>query len=58
MRFRPSKDARPELVHTLNGSALGLSRTYAALLETHLQSDGSVFIPERLRPHFGSDAIR
>jgi seryl-tRNA synthetase len=58
MRFRPSKDARPELVHTLNGSALGLSRTYAALLETHLQSDGSVRIPERLRPHFGSDAIR
>jgi seryl-tRNA synthetase len=58
MRFRPSKDARPELVHTLNGSALGLSRTYAALLETHLQPDGSVRIPERLRPHFGADAIR
>jgi seryl-tRNA synthetase len=58
MRFRPSKDARPELVHTLNGSALGLSRTYAALLETHLQQDGSVRIPERLRPHFGADAIR
>jgi seryl-tRNA synthetase len=58
MRYRPSKDARPELVHTLNGSALGLSRTYAALLETHLQPDGSVRIPERLRPHFGADAIR
>jgi seryl-tRNA synthetase len=58
LRFRPSKDARPELVHTLNGSALGLSRTYAALLETHLQPDGSIRIPERLRPHFGADAIR
>jgi seryl-tRNA synthetase len=58
MRFRPSKDARPELVHTLNGSALGLSRTYAALLETHLQPDGSIRIPERLQPHFGADAIR
>jgi seryl-tRNA synthetase len=58
MRFRPSNDARPELVHTLNGSALGLSRTYAALLETHLQPDGSVRIPERLRSHFGADAIR
>jgi seryl-tRNA synthetase len=58
MRFRPSKEARPELVHTLNGSALGLSRTYAALLETHLQPDGTVRIPERLQPHFGADAIR
>jgi seryl-tRNA synthetase len=57
LRFRPAPDARPELVHTLNGSALGLSRTYAALLETHLQADGSVRIPEALRLHFGSDAI-
>jgi seryl-tRNA synthetase len=58
LRYRSAKDARPELVHTLNGSALGLARTYAALLETHIQADGSVRIPERLRPHFGADAIR
>jgi seryl-tRNA synthetase len=58
LRFRPAADARPDLVHTLNGSALGLSRTYAALLETHLQPDGSIRIPERLRAHFGADAIR
>jgi seryl-tRNA synthetase len=57
LRFRPAADARPELLHTLNGSGLGMSRTYAALLETHLQPDGSVRIPEALRPHFGSDAI-
>jgi seryl-tRNA synthetase len=57
LRFRPAADARPELVHTLNGSALGLSRTYAALLETHLQSDGSIRIPDALRPHFGADSI-
>jgi seryl-tRNA synthetase len=57
LRFRPGPDARPELVHTLNGSALGLSRTYAALLETHLQPDGSIRIPEALRPHFGADSI-
>jgi seryl-tRNA synthetase len=57
VRFRPAADARPELVHTLNGSALGLSRTYAALLETHLQPDGSIRIPEALRRHFGADAI-
>ncbi|HET8538084.1 MAG TPA: serine--tRNA ligase [Solirubrobacteraceae bacterium] len=58
LRFRSSADARPELVHTLNGSGLGMSRTYAAFLETHLQSDGSVRIPAALRPHFGADAIR
>ena len=57
LRFRPAPDARPELVHTLNGSALGMSRTYAAFLETHLQPDGSVRIPSALQPHFGRDAI-
>ena len=57
LRFRASADARPELLHTLNGSALGMSRTYAALLETHLQPDGSIRIPEALQPHFGADAI-
>jgi seryl-tRNA synthetase len=58
LRYRPSADARPELIHTLNGSALGMSRTYAALLETHWQPDGSVHIPDALLPHFGADAIR
>jgi seryl-tRNA synthetase len=57
LRFRPAPDARPELVHTLNGSALGMSRTYAAFLETHLQADGSVGVPAALQPHFGRDAI-
>ena len=57
LRFRASADARPELLHTLNGSGLGMSRTYAALLETHLQPDGSVRIPEALQPHFGRGAI-
>jgi seryl-tRNA synthetase len=57
LRFRSAPDARPELVHTLNASALGMSRTYAALLETHLQADGSIRVPNALRPHFGADAI-
>ncbi len=57
LRYRPSRDARPELIHTLNGSGLGLSRTYAALLETHLQPDGSILLPVALRPHFGADRI-
>ena len=53
LRYRPAAGARPELVHTLNGSALGLPRTYAAFLETHLQSDGSIGIPPALRPYLG-----
>jgi seryl-tRNA synthetase len=57
VRYRSAADARPELVHTLNGSGVALARTVAALLETHLQPDGSVRIPEALRPHFGADAI-
>jgi seryl-tRNA synthetase len=57
LRFRPAPDAATELVHTLNGSALGMSRTYAAFLETHLQDDGSVRIPPALQPHFGSEQI-
>ena len=57
LRYRSAPDARPELLHTLNGSALGMSRTYAALLETHLQPDGSVRIPAALQPHYGGDSI-
>jgi seryl-tRNA synthetase len=55
-RFRNAQ-GKPELVHTLNGSGVALARTIAALLETHLQPDGSVAIPAALRPHFGADAI-
>jgi len=58
LRFRPAPAARPELLHTLNGSGLGISRTYAALIETHLQPDGSIRIPDALRQHFGADSIR
>jgi seryl-tRNA synthetase len=57
LRFRPAADARPELVHTLNGSALGMSRTFAAFIETHLHPDGSVRIPAALQPHFGAERI-
>ena len=58
VRFRSSADAKPELVHTLNGSGVALARTVAALLETHLQPDGSIRVPEVLRPYLpGTDAI-
>ena len=57
VRYRSAADAKPELVHTLNGSGVALARTIAALLEHHLQTDGSVAIPAALRPHFGADSI-
>lgn len=57
IRYRSAPDARPELVHTLNGSSLGMSRTYAALVETHLQADGSIRLPPALQPYFGADSI-
>ncbi|MGI8829523.1 MAG: serine--tRNA ligase [Candidatus Limnocylindria bacterium] len=53
IRHRSEPGAKPELVHTLNGSALALPRTVAALLETYQQPDGSVIIPDALRPGFG-----
>jgi seryl-tRNA synthetase len=53
IRHRPEPGAKPELVHTLNGSGLALPRTMAALIETHQQSDGSVLVPEPLRPYLG-----
>jgi seryl-tRNA synthetase len=58
LRYRASADSGTELLHTLNGSALGMSRTYAALLENHLQPDGSIRIPTALQPHFGAAEIR
>ena len=57
IRWRPEPGAKPELVHTLNGSGLALARTVAAILETYQRPDGSVEIPEVLRPYLGRDAI-
>lgn len=52
-RYRPETGARPELVHTLNGSGLAVGRTLVAVLENGQQADGSILIPERLRPYLG-----
>ena len=57
IRYRPAAGAKPELVHTLNGSALGMSRTVAAILETYQQPDGAITVPEVLRPYLGVDRI-
>ena len=53
IRFRPEPGAKPELVHTLNGSGLALPRTMAALLETCQQAGGWVAVPDVLRPYMG-----
>ena len=56
IRYRPEPGARPEYVHTLNGSGLGLPRTLIAILENYQQADGSVVIPDALRPYM--DGVR
>jgi seryl-tRNA synthetase len=58
IRFRPEAGAKPELVHTLNGSGLALARTVAAILETYQERDGSVRVPDVLRAAMGAEAIR
>ena len=53
IRFRRAGGARPEFVHTLNGSGLAIGRTWVAILENCQQADGSIIIPDALRPHMG-----
>ncbi|HEV7680831.1 MAG TPA: serine--tRNA ligase [Pyrinomonadaceae bacterium] len=53
IRFRRAGGAKPEFVHTLNGSGLAVGRTWIAILENFQQADGSVVIPEALRPYMG-----
>ncbi|MDP4155775.1 MAG: serine--tRNA ligase [Bacillota bacterium] len=54
IRFRRDPKAKPEFVHTINGSGLAIGRTVAAILENFQQEDGSVMIPEVLRPYMGN----
>ena len=53
IRFRRAGGAKPEFVHTLNGSGLAVGRTWIAVLENYQQADGSVVIPEVLRGYMG-----
>ena len=57
IRYRPQPGAKPRFVHTLNGSGLGLPRVMIAILENFQEADGSVVIPEVLRPYTGFDRI-
>jgi seryl-tRNA synthetase len=57
IRFRRDPKGKPEAVHTLNGSGLAIGRTVAAILENFQQADGSVVIPEVLRPYMGNREV-
>ena len=57
IRFRPEDKAKPEFVHTLNGSGLAVGRTVAAILENYQTADGRVLIPEALKKYMGVDEI-
>ena len=58
IRYRPERDAKPEFVHTLNGSGLATSRIMVGILENYQQADGSIVIPEVLREYVGTDVIK
>jgi seryl-tRNA synthetase len=57
IRYRPTAGAKPELVHTLNGSGLALARIVAAILEVYQEPDGTVTVPGVLRPYLGTDRM-
>lgn len=57
IRFRPHPKAKPEYVHTLNGSGLAVGRTIAAMMENYQQADGSILIPEVLQPYMGGQKV-
>ncbi|MBZ5570255.1 MAG: serine--tRNA ligase [Acidobacteriia bacterium] len=57
IRFRPEGKNKTEFVHTLNGSGLAIGRTWLAIVENYQQADGSVLIPEVLRPYMGTDRL-
>ena len=57
IRYRQEEKKKPSFVHTLNGSGLAVGRTWLAILENYQQADGSVIVPEALRPYMGTDRI-
>jgi seryl-tRNA synthetase len=58
IRYRPEGKGKTEYVHTLNGSGLAIGRTWVAIVENFQQADGTVMIPEVLRPYVGAEYIR
>ncbi len=58
IKFKRARDAKPEYVHTLNGSGLAVGRTVVAILENYQQKDGTIVVPEVLRPYMNTDKIK
>jgi seryl-tRNA synthetase len=58
IRFRPEGKGKSDFVHTLNGSGLAIGRTWLAILENYQQADGTVLVPEALRPYMGTERIQ
>jgi seryl-tRNA synthetase len=58
IKFRRSLDSKLEFVHTLNGSGLAVGRTVIAVMENYQQADGTIIVPEALRPYMGVDIIK
>jgi seryl-tRNA synthetase len=57
IRYRPGKGEKPRFVHTLNGSGLAFPRTIACILEHYQNADGTVAVPDVLRPYLGTDVL-
>ena len=57
IRYRPEPKGKPRLLHTLNGSGLAVGRTMIAILEQYQQKDGTVIVPDALRPYLGRDVL-
>jgi seryl-tRNA synthetase len=57
IRYKPEGKGKSEFVHTLNGSGLAVGRTWLAVIENYQQADGSVIVPDALRPYMGADRI-
>jgi seryl-tRNA synthetase len=57
MRYRPERGAPPKFVHTINGSGLALTRTVDAIMETYQRPDGTITVPEALRPYMDGKAL-
>jgi len=57
IRFKPKAGGKSDFVHTLNGSGLAVGRTWIAVVENYQQSDGSILVPEVLRPYMGTERI-
>jgi len=58
IRYRPAPGEKPRFIHTLNASGLAFPRIIASIIEHYQQADGSVTVPEVLRPYLGTDSIR